>query len=202
MRRAKHGLCEVGPLIYWIPDSHHRRATVWTAAPRSFFAHNWTLPSYNWVSLLAVVFGSFLLTVGVFFACSGKVRLTSTLTDCKERSSTVSERNSNCKYKIPLSFPGCFADDPEDAAVSFSSFLLRLIFSLFSLVLPSTTSFGTGKGVITKGVFSLEKSLESLKSLKFSRFVRGKRSHRVPKPRKIQSNEKVAKKWLWELTRK
>ena len=34
-----------------------------------------------------------------------------------------------------------------------------------ALVRAKSPSFGSGKGVTTKGVFSLEKSLESLKSL-------------------------------------
>ena len=47
---------------------------------------------------------AFLLTVLVFFAYSwsffaysGKLRLIRALRDCKQRSSTVSKKNSNCK---------------------------------------------------------------------------------------------------------
>ena len=71
----------------------------------SFFAHSWKLLAYNGASLLIVVFGSFTYIWGCFaysfssFTCScrffvynGQLLLVSTLTDCKQRSSTVSKK--------------------------------------------------------------------------------------------------------------
>ena len=69
-----------------------------------FFAYSWKFPAYSAVfylqltmlvshscSFLAYRF-SFLLTIGVFFAYSGKVCLIRALRDCKQRSLTVSKK--------------------------------------------------------------------------------------------------------------
>ena len=74
------------------------------------FAYSWKLAACNWASLLAVVFRSFSLTVGAFLltvcfcAYSERARLISTSTDCKLRSSTVSERAPTVRNKVPLPF--------------------------------------------------------------------------------------------------
>ena len=73
----------------------------------NYFAYSWKFPAYSGVFLVTVVFGSFLLTIAVFdlqlelFACSGKVLLISTSTDCKQRISTVSKKASTVSKKLP-----------------------------------------------------------------------------------------------------
>ena len=66
-----------------------------------FFAYSWKFPAYNGVSclqltilvlLLIVAVLVSLLTVGSFFAYSGKVRLIKALKDCKQK--------INCKLKL------------------------------------------------------------------------------------------------------
>ena len=49
----------------------------------AFFTYNWSFFAYSF---------SFLLTVGAFFAYSGKVRLIRALWDCKQRSLVVSKK--------------------------------------------------------------------------------------------------------------
>ena len=80
-----------------------------------FFAYSWKLPAYSGAFLLTVdnfsfftynwsFFAysfSFFTYSWSFFAYSGKVRVIRALKDCKQRSLTVSTKNSNCKKNFP-----------------------------------------------------------------------------------------------------
>ena len=82
-----------------------------------FIALSWKRPAYSGAFYLQLTILAFLLTIGAFFAYSGKVRLIRALRDLKQRSSTVSKRAPivskkaspdqqavDCKLKRKLSF--------------------------------------------------------------------------------------------------
>ena len=55
---------------------------------------------------------AFLLAIGALFAYSGKVRLTSTLRDCKQRNLTVSKKTPTVSKKLPPFSKNPFWDNP------------------------------------------------------------------------------------------
>ena len=57
-----------------------------------FFAFSWKLPAYSGAFLLTVDNFSFFTYSWSFLAYSGKVRLIRALSDCKQRSLTVSKK--------------------------------------------------------------------------------------------------------------
>ena len=106
------------------------------------FAYSWKLPAYSGAFLLSVdnfsfftysgafllTVLAFLLTVGVFFAYSGKLRLIRALRDCKQRSLTVSKKTPTVSQKAsPVMNSKVRARQKRKRARSSASYLIKLL---------------------------------------------------------------------------